>query len=58
MILLVLTRALYSFEIIGLIVFHLKSKAEPDLILVVKSEIVLCLTLVNQAKRFIKVFDI
>ena len=57
-ILLVLTQTLCSFEIIGLIIFHSKSKAEPDLILVVKSEVILFLTLVNQVKRFIKIFDI
>ena len=56
--LLVLTQTLCSFEIIGLIIFHSKSKAQPDLILVVKSEVILFLTLVNQVKRFIKIFDI
>ena len=58
LLLLVLTQTLCSFEIIGLIIFHSKSKAQPDLILVVKSEVILFLTLVNQVKRFIKIFDI
>ena len=58
LLLLVLTQTLCSFEITGLIIFHSKSKAEPDLILVVQSEVILFLTLVNQVKHFIKIFDI
>lgn len=56
--LLVLTRVLRPLEIIELIIFHLESKAEPTLVSLVTSEIILFLATAILVKGFIKVFYI
>ena len=53
-----MTQAFCPLEINDLILFHLKSKAEPDLLSVVTSEIILFLTIAIKAKGFVKIFNI